>query len=127
MAPEKEFALQVLDLGALVMTAMTPTDAGALSRAVYAFEVKEQLVVFSAGNDGTFQSDSIVELAEEIVRLTESKVNTKLKARDVVYFNIMLPESQFDKYFKKNPNGSVSLYTDTFRRVVAQMRKEFKV
>ena len=127
MAPEKEFALQVLDLGALVMTAMLPTDAGALARQVYAFEVKEQLVIFHAGNDGTLQSDSIVELAEEIVRLTESKVNVKLKARDVVYFNVMLPESQFDKYFKKNPNGSVSLYTDTFRRVVAQMRKEFKV
>jgi hypothetical protein len=127
MAPEKEFALQVLDLGALVMTAMQPTDAGALARQVYAFEVKEKLVVFNAGDDGTFQSDSIVELAEEIVRLTESKVNVKRKARGVAYINIMLPESQFDKYFRKNPNGSVSLYADTFRRVVAQLRKEFKV
>lgn len=127
MTPEKEFALQVLDLGALVMAEILPTDAGALARDVYSYEVKEKLVIFHAGRVGTFQSDSIVELAEEIVRLTESKVNAKLKARDVVYFNIMLPESQFDKYFKKNPNGSVSLYTDTFRRVVAQLRKEFKV
>lgn len=127
MKAEQEFALQVLDLGALVMAAMLPTDAGAGARALYVYEVKEQLVIFTAGNEGTFQSDSIVELAEEIVRLTESKINTKLKARDVAYFNIMLPESQFDKYFRKNPNGSVSLYTDTFRRVVAQLRKEFKV
>jgi len=126
MSPEKEFALQVLDLGTIVMAAMVPTDAD-MARHVYAFEVKEKLVVFTAGDDGTLQSDSIVEMAEEIVRLTESKINDKLKSRGVAYFNIMLPESQFDKYFKKGSNGSVSLYTDTFRRVVAQLRKEFKV
>lgn len=125
MTPEKDFATKVLELACTVLPALVPPDAKSSSNA-YTVETLGNITVFR-GAIGAIQSDSIIEVSESVIHLVEEAIKRKLAARDVVYFNIMLPESQFDKYFKKNPNGSVSLYTDTFRRVVAQLRKEFKV
>lgn len=125
MNPEKEFAKKVMDFACLVLRAAAPKTSLSTDKD---FTHGESNGIFTFNTAlGQMRSDSITEMAETVIHHTEEVIKRRLADRDVVFINVMIPESEFDTYLKRNANTNVSLYTDTFRRIVAQMRKDYKV
>lgn len=127
MKPENEYATQVLDLASILMGCLNPTGAYYFGSEEPDENDKRPATHYFRGPELGLLSDSLTELAEKAMHGVESAIGSRLRNRDVVYLNLKLPESQFDKYFRPNPNGTVSFYVDTIRRVVAQLRKDHQV